>query len=216
MTAPRILSLNAATLTTVARDVAAVVRQGGIVAVPTESFYALGCDPRNPEAVARVCAVKGRPPDKPILVLLPGREAILQFASVVSPVAELLIETYWPGPLTLVFPARADLPAALTAGTGTVGCRWPAHRELQAILSVTGPLTGTSANRAGEAPCVEASEVARVCDPAVDLIVDAGPTAGGLPSTLLDVTARPRLLREGALSSVRLREMLARIGETLA
>ncbi len=216
MTGPRILSFHAATEAAICHDLAGVVRRGGVIAVPTESFYALGCDPRNPEAVARVGTIKGRPEGKPILVLLAGREQVSEFAASLSPVAERLMEACWPGPLTLVLPARADLPDALTAGTGTVGLRWSAHRDLHTILAATGPLTGTSANRSGEAPCRLATEVARTCREAVEAIVDAGPTPGGLPSTVLDVTGRPRLIREGAVPSARLRELLARIGETLA
>jgi L-threonylcarbamoyladenylate synthase len=216
MPLPRIVSVRTETFPTACREAAAIVRQGGVVAVPTESFYALGCDPKNPEAVARVRAMKGRPSDKAILVLLAGREQVMQFAQSLSPVSQALMDVFWPGPLTLLLPALADLPAALTAGTGAVGLRWSAHPDLQTILTATGPLTGTSANRSGEAPSCLAEEVARSCGAAVDLILDLGPTAGGPPSTLLDVTARPRVLREGAVPTACLREMLARFGETLA
>jgi L-threonylcarbamoyladenylate synthase len=216
MTAPRILPLNDATRVAVCRDLAGIVKEGGVIAVPTESFYALGCDPLNPEAVRRVCAIKGRPPDQPILVLIASREHVTRLASFLPPVALALMDTCWPGPLTLVLPARSGLPEALTAGTGTVGLRWSAHPELSAILSAIGPLTGTSANRSGHPPCRSASEVEEVCGGAVERIADAGLTAGGPPSTVLDVTDRPRLVREGAVPASRLRELLARIGETLA
>ena len=216
MTVPRILSFNAATRAAVCREAAVTVREGGVIAVPTESFYALACDPTSADAVARVCAIKGRPAGKPILVLVAGRAQVGDLVSQVSPAAAMLMERCWPGPLTLVLPARSELPEMLTAGTGTIGVRWSAHRDLQMILDATGALTGTSANRSGEEPCRLADEIARTCADSVDLIVDAGPTAGGLPSTVLDVTGRPRLLREGAVSTRQLRELLARIGETLA
>lgn len=208
--------VTAETVAAVCHEAAAVVRRGGVIAVPTESSYALGADPWNGPAVERVCVLKGRPTGKPILVLLANRTQVFRFARAVPKLAASLMDHFWPGPLTIVLPAVSGLPALLTAGTDTIGLRWPACRDLQFILDATGPLTGTSANRSGDAPACAPEEVARAYGAHLDLLLDAGPTAGGLPSSLLDLTGRPRLLREGAISQATLEETLARFGESLA
>ncbi|TKB82033.1 MAG: threonylcarbamoyl-AMP synthase [Nitrospira sp.] len=206
----------AETMAEVCREAGAVVRRGGVIAMPTESFYAFGADPWNGTAVERVCALKGRPTGKPILVLLADGHQVAGFARHVPPAARALMDHFWPGPLTIVLPAVSGLPALLTAGTDTIGLRWSACRDLRSILDATGPLTGTSANRSGDAPACAPEEVTRAYGAHLDLLLDAGPTAGGPPSTLVDLTGRPRLLREGAVSAERLRETLARFGESLS
>ncbi len=216
MAGPPILATRPDRLPSICQEAARIIRQGGVIAVPTESFYALAADPLKPEAVARVAAIKGRPSDKPILVLLANAAQVSLFAGTPSPLMRALMEAYWPGPLTLVVPARSGLPVELTAGTGTVGLRWSAHPVLQTILSETGPLTGTSANRSGAPPCTRATEVVAACGAALELIVDDGATAGGAPSTVLALTGRPHLVREGAIAGASLRETLASFGATLA
>ena len=216
MAGPPILATRPDRLPSICQESARIVRHGGVIAVPTESFYALAADPLKAEAVARVAVIKGRPSDKPILVLLANAAQVGLFASAPSPLVRALMEAYWPGPLTLVVPARPGLPVELTAGTGTVGVRWSAHPILQAIVSETGPLTGTSANRSGAPPCTLAAEVVAACGDDLDLIVDDGATAGGPPSTVLALTGRPQLVRAGAISAASLRETLASFGETLA
>ncbi len=216
MAGPTILATHPERLPPMCYEAARIIRQGGVIAVPTESFYALAADPLNPAAVARVAAIKGRPSDKPILVLLANAAQVSLFAGAPSPLMRALMEAYWPGALTLVVPARPGLPSELTAGTGTVGLRWSAHPVLQRIVSATGPLTGTSANRSGAPPCTRATEVVAACGAEIDLIVDDGATAGGPPSTVLALADRPWLVREGAISRASLRESLASFGGTLA
>lgn len=185
-----------------------VVRRGGVIAVPTESFYALGADPLNEQAVMRVCDLKGRPAGQPILVLLASRDDVARFARDVPEAAMTLMERFWPGPLTIVVPAATIVPQVLTAGTGTIGLRVPAHRWLATILPVTGPLTGTSANRSGASPACTAQDVEATFGSACQLVLDGGRTSGGAPSTVVDVTSGIRVIREGAISRRQLAEVV--------
>lgn len=176
-----------------------MLQRGGLVAIPTETFYGLGVNPFDTRALDRLRAVKGREDAKPILVLVASINDLSAFVEHVPPAASLLIEGFWPGPLTILFPARASLPHALTAGTGLVGMRVSSCRPLCELLARVGPLTGTSANRAGAAPARTAEAVQQALGDAVDLILDVGPTPGGLPSTVVAVHHSLRIVREGAL-----------------
>jgi L-threonylcarbamoyladenylate synthase len=183
-------------------EAARLLVAGGLVAFPTETFYGLGASALDPGAVARVFQAKGRPDDKPLLVLVATLAMARQLARAWPPAASRLADRHWPGPLTLVVPARRDLPAALTAGTGTLGVRIPGHPVARALVRAAGiPLTAPSANRHGAPPPRTAAEVVDGLGGGVDLVVDGGPTAGGVPSTILDVTGdRPRVLRPGAVT----------------
>jgi L-threonylcarbamoyladenylate synthase len=188
-----------------------VVRGGGVIAFPTETFYGLGVNPFNVQAVQRLYDLKGRSPQtSPILVLIRSRHELQALVSEITPTAERLMQACWPGPLTLVFRAAVAVPSVLTAGTGTIGVRLSAYPDVQRMLDVIGgPLTGTSANRAGQPPATTAEEVERVFGGDVDLIVNGGPTPGGLPSTVVDTTVSPpRLIREGCVSQAALRAIL--------
>jgi L-threonylcarbamoyladenylate synthase len=187
-----------------------VFRGGGVLAVPTETFYALAVNPFNEAALARVFAMKARPPEKPLPVLIPDPETIIQVARTVSTTASQLMALFWPGPLTLILPARSECPTGLTAGTGTVGVRQPRQPLLRRTMRFLElPVTGTSANRTGQSPLTEASEVAREFGETVDLILDAGPCPGGLPSTVVDLTVNPpRLVRAGAIAESLLNEII--------
>ena len=176
-----------------------MLQRSGLVAIPTETFYGLGVNPFDARALDRLRAVKGREDAKPILVLVASINDLSAFVEHVPPAASLLIEGFWPGPLTILFPARASLPHALTAGTGLVGMRVSSCRPLCELLARVGPLTGTSANRAGAAPARTAEAVQQALGDAVDLILDVGPTPGGLPSTVVAVHHSLRIVREGAL-----------------
>lgn len=179
---------------------AAVLRAGGLVAFPTETFYGVGAAALDPRAVARVFTVKGRPASRPLLVLVDGI-AMAETIAEVSAVARALMALHWPGALTLVMAARAGVPDEVTAKTGTVGVRFSAHPIASALVrALGGPVTAPSANLTGAAPCTTAAEVLDALDGAIDLVLDGGPTAGGLPSTVLDVTVMPpRLIRQGAI-----------------
>ncbi|TLY20810.1 MAG: threonylcarbamoyl-AMP synthase [Nitrospirae bacterium] len=182
---------------------ASVVRDGGVIAFPTETFYGLGVTPWDSSAVQRLFALKGRSTaSSPILVLIRHRKDLESLISEISPSAELLMNACWPGPLTIVFRASSRVPPLLTAGTGTIGIRLSAAASLQWLLdAVDGPLTGTSANRSGALPAVTAQDVQASLGVDVDLVLDGGRTPGGFASTVVDTTVMPvRLIREGALS----------------
>lgn len=180
---------------------AAAVARGGVIAFRTDTFYGLGADPWARAAVGAVCALKGREEGKPILVVVSDADAALRFAAERSRLFETLSARLWPGALTLVVRARADLPPELTAGTGTVGVRLPADEEVRALVRACGgALTATSANLAGEPPARTAAEVARAFPAGLALIVDGGPARTEQPSTVVEVTgARPRLIRAGVV-----------------
>jgi L-threonylcarbamoyladenylate synthase len=185
---------------------------GGVLAMPTESYYALGVRACDGEAVRRVCEIKGRGDNKPILVLISNRAQLSQLVTDVPDAAQVLMDRFWPGPLTLVFPAVAHLPQALTRGTGTVGIRQPARHDLLHLLHHVGPLTGTSANRAGHSPVRTAERVLEELGEDIDLILDGGETSGGLPSTLVDITGTIRVLREGPVSRESIQSVLKESG----
>lgn len=193
-----------------------VIGRGGVLAFPTESFYALGASPWDGAAVRRVWQIKGRPPGKPILVLIGETSQLAPLVEAVPPAASVLMAAFWPGPLTIVFPAVAHLPVELTGGTGSVGVRFMPYPALASLLRQVGPLTGTSANRSGQPPARTATEVQAALGDEVDLIVDGGPTAGAEPSTLVSTLGAPRLLREGPISAAEVKAVLAGAGFTLA
>lgn len=178
-----------------------VLREGGLVAFPTETFYGLGANALDPEAVARVFRAKGRPSDKPLLVLVDSLEMAGRVAAEIPAVARRLAARYWPGPLTLILPARPEVPGSLTAGTRTVGVRISGHPLARALVRAAGiPVTAPSANPHGGASPRTAGEVLAGLGDRLDLVLDGGPSPGGPPSTVLDVTViPPRVLRAGAV-----------------
>jgi L-threonylcarbamoyladenylate synthase len=170
------------------------------VAFPTETFYGLGAAALEPAAVRRIFAVKGRPEAKPLLLLVDS-EAMVERLAEVPGSARALMARYWPGPLTLVLRARAAVPVEVTAGSGTVGLRLSAHPVARALVAALGaPVTAPSANPSDLPPPTTAAEVLAHFAGRIALVLDGGPTPGGAPSTVLDVTVDPpRVLRAGAL-----------------
>ncbi|MEK7879807.1 MAG: L-threonylcarbamoyladenylate synthase [candidate division NC10 bacterium] len=185
----------------VLQEAASSLRQGKLVGFPTETFYGLGANAMDREAVARVFRVKGRAESKPLLILVDSVRMAESLALELSDIARTLMATYWPGPLTLVFRASAELPPALGAGAGTVGMRMPGHPVALALVRAAGfPVTAPSANPSGEEPPTTAEAVRRFFDGKIELILDGGPTAGGRPSTVLDLSVSPpRLIRHGVV-----------------
>lgn len=190
--------------------------QGGILAVATESFYALAAPALSIVAVERVAALKGRSADKPLLILIGERSQLDSFVTSIPSWAVSLLDHFWPGPLTCIFPARSNLPAPLTGGSGTIGIRYPGDQRLRSILCATGPLTGTSANRTSSRPLSTAEEVLAEFGEEIALILDSGASPGGLPSTILNLVGAPCILREGPITSQAIQAVLAREGITLA
>ncbi len=173
--------------------------QGQPVGIPTDTVYGLAVDPFLPGATDRIFAAKRRPRDVSLPVLVAGAEQALSLATAVPDVALRLMERYWPGPLTLILPARSGLGADLGDDEATVGLRSPDHAVPQALCAAVGPLATTSANRHGEPTLVTATDVAEVFGDTVPVVLDGG-TCAGSPSTVIDCTgAVVKLLREGRI-----------------
>ena len=186
----------------VMRAAGARIATGALVAFPTESFYGLGADALDAAAVTRVFAVKGRPDDKPLLVLVDGIDMVTELAAAIPDGARALMARHWPGPLTLVLRASARVPAGLTGGTGTVGVRLPGHAVARALVAAAArPITAPSANPSAAAPPRTAAVVRDYFEGRVELILDGGETAGGAGSTVADCTVwPPRILRQGPVA----------------
>jgi L-threonylcarbamoyladenylate synthase len=178
----------------------AILDRGGIVAYPTETFYGLGVDALNAEAVSRLVAVKGREASKAIACIVGELEQGTQLCSDWPPAAARLAHRFWPGPLTLVVPARPELPLPLRP-EGFVGFRLSSHDLARALARNLGrPITATSANPAGNSEVTRASEIAAALRDRLDLVLDGGDTPGGRGSTVVKVDGeRLSCLREGAI-----------------
>jgi L-threonylcarbamoyladenylate synthase len=184
------------------RDEAAeVLRAGGIVALPTDTVYGIAVALDTPGGVERLFAAKQRAPDKGIMLLLADAAQAPSIGAWPA-TAAALAAAFWPGGLTVVVPQRPDvpLPAALTAGTATIGLRVPDHETPRALAAAVGPLPTTSANRSGDPEARDASAIIEQLGDAVDLVIDGGSAHGGPPSTVVDCTVDPpRILRAGAV-----------------
>lgn len=181
---------------------AAVLKGGGLVAFPTETVYGLGADARDARAVARIFAVKGRPSDHPLIVHIASAAAMAEWAVAIPALAVTLAEHFWPGPLTLVLRRAGSVPDAVTGGQATVGLRVPSHPVALALLAASGcALAAPSANRFGRVSPTTAQHVHDDLGDDVDLILDGGPCAVGVESTIVDLTgASPAILRPGGLA----------------
>jgi L-threonylcarbamoyladenylate synthase len=199
-----------ASVTASLAEAVAVVLAGGIVAYPTETFYGLAVDPLNPGAVARLFDVKGRASEKAFPLVAASVEQIEAQVGDLPPLGHRLAAAFWPGPLTLVISAASTLPSIVTGGSGTVAVRIPGlalAREF--ALNAQRPLTSTSANRAGQPPASTVGAVLVELDEMVDAVIDAGPSRGGQPTTIIDVTREPPvLIRAGAVPWERVLESL--------
>ena len=193
-----------------------LVASGGVLAFRTDTFYGLGADPFNRDALNQLNELKGRD-TKPILLVISDLPAAEPFIRSASPIFKLLAQRHWPGPLTLVAKAHERVPVEVTAGTGTIGVRLPDDEEVRGFVRACGgALTATSANPSGEPPARTASEAARYFQDRLELVIDGGPARTELPSTVIDTTGHTaRLIREGALSSEVVRRTLRSSGADL-
>jgi L-threonylcarbamoyladenylate synthase len=194
------------------RDFAQILsflRSGGVIGFPTDTAYGLGADPFNDKALRRIFAIKSRPENKPILLLVHSLEMAATVASL-SERARSLAERFWPGPLTLILPARPELSDLVTAASGNIGIRWcNAPFALRLVGAFGKPVTATSANRSGGKTPVTAMEVIEQLGDRLEVLIDGGtlPAAGG--STVLDLTQDPPvLLRQGPVTFAQLSEAL--------
>ena len=165
-----------------------LLRAGGVVAFPTETYYGLAVDPFNTNALERLFRVKHRPRRLPILVLVGRRSQLQLLTNEVPQLYHRLMDTFWPGPLTLIFPALPSLACQLTGQTGTVGIRHSPHQVANTLIDTfNGPITATSANISGYPAATSAEDVVRMFGDDLDLILDGGLTPGGKGSTLVGI-----------------------------
>jgi L-threonylcarbamoyladenylate synthase len=188
----------------------AVIRQGGLVAFPTETVYGLGCDAFNPAAVARVFEAKQRPSFDPLIVHIECWASLDRLVKTISVEAHRLMERFWPGPLTLVLPKHEHVPDLVTAGLPTVAIRMPAHPVAQALIREAGvPIAAPSANPFGYVSPTCAQHVLDGLGDRVDLILDEGPCPIGVESTIVSLVGPwPELLRPGSITHAEIREIL--------
>lgn len=179
---------------------AAVLRNGGVVAFPTETVYGLGANAFDARAAARIFEIKRRPRFDPLIVHVLDRAMLTQVVTEIPDAAQRLIERFWPGALTLVLCKRPAIPDLVTAGSATVAVRMPSHPVTRALLESAGlPLAAPSANPFGYLSPTRAQHVERLLGDSVDLILDGGPSEHGLESTIVALEPKPALLRSGAV-----------------
>ena len=179
-----------------------ILRTGGVIAFPTETFYGLGADARRDAAVEKIFGMKGRNFRNPISVIVDTSREVIPLVEEIPAAAQILMQKFWPGALTMIFAASPAVLPRLTAGTGKIGIR-VSSSLIAGLLAkgLAGPLTATSANLSGGRECSTADEVIRVFGKSLDAVIDGGTTTGGLGSTILDVTVSPPLIRrEGVVS----------------
>ena len=189
---------------------AQIIKNGGLVAVPTETVYGLGANGLDENAVAKIFEAKGRPQDNPLILHISGPEQIEQFCHHIPQKAYDLAEAFWPGPLTMVLPAKSCVPRRTTGGLDTVALRCPDSAVTRRIIALAGvPLAAPSANISGKPSTTTAEHVRHDHDGRIDAIVDGGACRVGVESTIVDLTEpRPRLLRPGGVTPEALLEIL--------
>ena len=191
-----------------------VLNDGGVIAFPTDTFYGLGADPYNKDAVNKIYEIKNRDRNKPLLLLIDSVVKLDKLVEEPSEASIKLIDTFWPGPLTMLFKPKPSIPEYIT--DNLIGIRQPGNSITRKLLSAVNlPLTAPSANLGGENPTISAEHVKDCLGNKVDLILDAGICKGGEPSTLVDTTKIPvRLIRAGAINFTSIQESLKGILQT--
>ena len=191
---------------------ARVIRAGGVAAVPTDTLYGLAADPFNAAAVKKLFRIKRRPENMPILLLVDSLQRMENLVARTPEGFRSLAARFWPGPLTMILPARPGVPCAVTAGSGTVAVRLPRSALIRSLVRLARrPLTGTSANLSGRAGGRSADEADRQLGALLDLLLDAGPAKRALPSTIVDLSGRaPRVVRSGAIPAAAILQAAAR------
>ena len=185
-----------------AQIAADIILQGGLVAIPTETVYGLGANGLDETAVAKIFEAKGRPQDNPLILHVAESADMERFCHSIPDAAYRLAEAFWPGPLTMVLPARDIVPKRTTAGLSTVAVRCPDCAITRQVIALAGvPLAAPSANISGKPSTTSAEHVRHDHDGRIDAIIDGGPCRVGVESTIVDLTEqRPRLLRPGGIT----------------
>lgn len=192
---------------------AGIIRAGGLVAIPTETVYGLGADALNPDAVRRIYEAKGRPSDNPLIIHVPSADWLARYCVEVPDSAYRLAEKFWPGPLTMILKRNPIVPDRTTGGLDTVGVRCPNHPVTLALIEAAEvPIAAPSANISGRPSCTTAQHVLEDVGGKIDCILDGGPCAVGVESTIVDLTVDPpRLLRPGGLPLEALEDVLGKV-----
>jgi L-threonylcarbamoyladenylate synthase len=197
---PQILKVDSST-----EDVSAIARKvllaGGVIAFPTDTFYGLGVDPFNQEAVNKLFKLKDREKNKPLILLISSEEKLETLVKEITPAHAALMQKFWPGPLTLLFEPSPAIPQNVLAGSNRIGIRQPGNSMTRKLISALGQaITAPSANISGEVPPTTAQQVHKSFGSCLDLIIDGGTCQGGKPSTLVDPVKMPaQLVREGSI-----------------
>lgn len=191
-------------------EAAQIIRDGGLLAIPTETVYGLGADALNKNAVLKIFEAKGRPQDNPLLIHIPDASWLEKYCEDIPPLAYRLAEVFWPGPLTMILKSRPCIPDETTCGLDTVGVRCPDNEVTAEIIRLAGvPVAAPSANRSGHPSCTSAETVLDDFAGRIDGVVDDGPCRVGVESTILDLTSTPpKLLRPGGLSLEEIRKVV--------
>ena len=189
-------------------EVSSILVAGGVVAYPTETFYGLGTDGQNEEAIRKIFLIKGRNFRNPISVIIGNANDVRGLVKEIPELALRLMEKFWPGALTIIFKASPHVSPILTAGTGKIGIRLSSHPVATALAKKLGrPITATSANLSGKQECTTADEVVQGIGDQIDAVLDGGQTPGGSGSTIIDVTTDPpAILREGVIRKHKLND----------
>ncbi len=194
-------------------EAAAILRDGGLVGIPTETVYGLGANGLNEEAVAHIFEAKGRPQDNPLILHIPDASWLERYCKDIPLTAYKLADAYWPGPMTMILCRKDIVPDAVTAGLDTVGMRCPAHPLCRAIIDAAGvPVAAPSGNTSGRPSPTTAQHMLEDMDGKIDAIVDGGPCSVGVESTIIDLTETPaRLLRPGGITLEQLEAVLGEV-----
>ncbi len=192
---------------------AAILREGGLVGIPTETVYGLGANGLDENAVKNIFAAKGRPQDNPLILHIPDVSWLERYCKDIPLTAYKLAQAYWPGPMTMILSHKELVPNAVTAGLDTVGMRCPAHKLCRDIIASAGvPVAAPSGNTSGRPSPTTAQHMLEDMDGKIEAIVDGGPCAVGVESTIIDLTCNPpRLLRPGGITLEQLRAVLGEV-----
>lgn len=190
-----------------------IIQEGGLVAAPTETVYGLCANALNEVAVANIFKAKGRPNDNPLIVHIADLDMLYTLVTEVSPIAQKLIDNFWPGPLTLIFKAKSIVPQAVTAGLDTVAVRFPSHPLMQKLIKDSGlPIAAPSANTSGKPSPTNAQRVIEDMDGKIDCIIDGAASEIGVESTIVDTTGEiATVLRPGGITYEMLESVLGEI-----
>ncbi len=191
-----------------------IIRAGGLVVFPTETVYGIGANGLDSDACRSIYTAKGRPSDNPLILTVPDKKGVMQVARELPPLAEALLDRFWPGPLTVIFPRRPNVPDAATGGLDTVALRCPDHAVARAFLRSAGvPVAGPSANLSGRPSPTTAAEAAHDMEGRVDMIIDGGPCHIGVESTIVECIDERTvtILRPGGVTAAMLGEVAERV-----